>query len=101
MEGVPLGPVSLPLGDEEAGRIDFVDTPAGLRSGRDVLVGWHCVNGTVTAVERMLGKGVIPVQQELLEVLEDSELTREQLEQWAISLRPDGADRCAPDEAAE
>jgi hypothetical protein len=30
-----------------------------------------------------------PRQQELLELLEHSELTREQLEQWTVSLKPD------------
>jgi ATP-dependent helicase/nuclease subunit B len=46
LEEVSLGPVSLPLGGEEVGRIDIVDTPAGLRCNRGVVVWWHCVGGT-------------------------------------------------------
>jgi ATP-dependent helicase/nuclease subunit B len=46
LEEVSLGAVSLPLGEEEAGRIDFVDSPAGLRARRDTVVWWHCVDGT-------------------------------------------------------
>jgi len=49
IEEVSSGPVSLPLGTEEAGRIDVVDGPAGLRCSRDVVVWWHCVNGTQEA----------------------------------------------------
>jgi ATP-dependent helicase/nuclease subunit B len=45
LEEVSLGSVSLPLGSEEAGRIDLVDGPAGLRCRRDTVVWWHCVNG--------------------------------------------------------
>jgi len=38
--------VGLELSAEQAGRIDPVDTPAGLRVGRDLVVWWHCVSGT-------------------------------------------------------
>lgn len=49
IEEVSLGPVSLPLGTENAGRVDVVDSPAALRCGRDVVLWWHCVNGTQAA----------------------------------------------------
>jgi len=48
-EEVSLGTMSLPLGTEDAGRIDVVDSPAGLRCSRDVVLWWHCVNGTQPA----------------------------------------------------
>jgi ATP-dependent helicase/nuclease subunit B len=37
---------TLVLATETAGRIDPVDSPAGLRRARDVVVWWHCVGGT-------------------------------------------------------
>lgn len=37
---------ALTLAEEEAGRIAPVDHPAGLRAARDVVVWWHCVDGT-------------------------------------------------------
>lgn len=46
LEEVSLGPVSLALSTEDAGRIDIVDAPAGLRCSRDLVVWWHCVGGT-------------------------------------------------------
>jgi len=49
VEEVSLGAVSLQLGTEDAGRIDLVGGPAGLRCSRDVVVWWHCVNGTQQA----------------------------------------------------
>jgi ATP-dependent helicase/nuclease subunit B len=49
IEEVSLGPVALPLGTEDAGRIDLVDAPACLRCSRDVVVWWHCVSGTEEA----------------------------------------------------
>jgi hypothetical protein len=48
LEEVSIGPVSLSLGSEDAGRIDIVDAPAGLRCSRDLVVWWHCVGGTQT-----------------------------------------------------
>lgn len=36
----------LTLAEEQAGRIDPVDSPASLRRSRDVVVWWHCVEGT-------------------------------------------------------
>jgi ATP-dependent helicase/nuclease subunit B len=46
LEEVAVADVSLPLAMEEAGRVDVVDSPAGLRCPRDVVVWWQCVNGT-------------------------------------------------------
>jgi ATP-dependent helicase/nuclease subunit B len=37
---------TLVLATEGAGRIDPIDSPAGLRRARDVVVWWHCVGGT-------------------------------------------------------
>ena len=45
LEGVLAGH-TLGLATEAAGRIDPVDSPAGLRRPRDVVVWWHCVGGT-------------------------------------------------------
>jgi len=38
--------LGLELSAERAGRIDPVDSPAGLRVMRDQIVWWHCVSGT-------------------------------------------------------
>jgi RecB family exonuclease len=46
LEEVSAGPVSLSLASEEVGRLDVVDSPAGLRCSRELVVWWHCVNGT-------------------------------------------------------
>ena len=46
LEEVSTGPVSLSLASEEVGRLDVVDSPAGLRCSRELVVWWHCVNGT-------------------------------------------------------
>ena len=46
LDEVSFGSLSLPLHVEEAGRLDIVETPAGLRTSRDLVVWWHCVNGT-------------------------------------------------------
>jgi hypothetical protein len=40
------GCLGIELSAERAGRIDPVDTPAGLRIARDTVVWWHCVSGT-------------------------------------------------------
>jgi hypothetical protein len=40
------GSLGLELSAEQAGRVDPVDTPAGLRVARDAVVWWHCVSGT-------------------------------------------------------
>jgi ATP-dependent helicase/nuclease subunit B len=40
------GGLGLELSAERAGRIDPVDSPAGLRVARDHVVWWHCVSGT-------------------------------------------------------
>jgi hypothetical protein len=37
---------TLTLASERAGRIDHVESPAGIRRARDVVVWWHCVSGT-------------------------------------------------------
>jgi ATP-dependent helicase/nuclease subunit B len=41
-----LGSVGLEVCAEQAGRIDPVASPAGLRVARDLVVWWHCVSGT-------------------------------------------------------
>lgn len=46
LEEVSLGRVSLDLGVEDAGRIDLVDAPAGLRCRRDQVIWWYCVSDT-------------------------------------------------------
>jgi ATP-dependent helicase/nuclease subunit B len=46
LDEVSLGSLSLALHVEEAGRFDVVEDPAGLRSSRELVVWWHCVNGT-------------------------------------------------------
>ncbi|MFO7177511.1 MAG: PD-(D/E)XK nuclease family protein [Pseudomonadota bacterium] len=46
LQEVSLGPATLTLAREEAGRLDWVEAPSGLRVSRDVVVWWHCVNGT-------------------------------------------------------
>lgn len=46
LEEVSMTSLPLRLTEEEAGRCDLVDTPAGLRSPRDTVVWWHCVDGT-------------------------------------------------------
>jgi hypothetical protein len=40
------GGLGIELSAERAGRIDPVDTAAGLRVARDTVVWWHCVSGT-------------------------------------------------------
>lgn len=46
LEEVSLGPSALELATEQAGRIDAVDGPAGLRASRELVLWWHCVDGT-------------------------------------------------------
>lgn len=46
LDEVSFGKVPITLTPEEAGRVDFVDGPAGLRTERDTVVWWHCVDGT-------------------------------------------------------
>ncbi len=46
LQEVSLGAVALPWASEHAGRIDLVESPAGLRCSRDLVVWWHCVQGT-------------------------------------------------------
>ena len=46
VEQVSKGGVAFDRSVEQAGRIDPVDSPSGLRLARDVVVWWHCVSGT-------------------------------------------------------
>lgn len=40
------GPSQTSLSTEQAGRLDPVDAPAGLRAARETVIWWHCVSGT-------------------------------------------------------
>lgn len=88
LEEVSVADVSLPLAMEEAGRVDVVDSPGGLRSSRDLVVWWQCVNGTQSTLppEPWRHQERAALKQAGIRLQEPSELLAAEVQGWRTVL---------------